>query len=127
MKFEIRDGLPFIAVQLTIKDQVIVVDNVLLDTGSATSLFSVDFLSEYGIAPEANDQIRRVVGIGGHEYVFEKQINEIKIDNLQAKDTLIQIGAMDYGFKINGILGSNLLIETNAMIDFKRLTIKSHG
>lgn len=110
MRFEIRDGLSFIEVQLTIKEQTIVVDNVLLDTGSA-----------------ASDQIRRMVGIGGHEYVFEKQINEIKIENLKAKNTLIQIGVMDYGFKINGIFGSNLLIETNAMIDFKKLTINAHS
>ena len=126
MKFSTFDGLPFIDVQLTINQQVIVVDNVLLDTGSAASLFSVDFLSGYGVLPEPNDRIREMIGIGGREYVFEKMINEIKIDELYLQDTPIQIGSMDYGFQINGILGSNFLIEARAIIDFNDLNIRAH-
>jgi phosphoglycolate phosphatase-like HAD superfamily hydrolase len=86
-----RDGLPFINVQLLIKQQIIVVDNVLIDSGSASSLFSVDYLSDFGIAPESHDQIRKMVGIGGHEYVFEKKISSIKINELIAKNITIQI------------------------------------
>ena len=123
MKFTMQDGLPFITVELIIKGIKISVNNVLIDTGSATSLFSVDYLFEYGIEPEPTDRIRRMTGIGGEEFVFEKLIDKLSIDNLIAEHPVIQVGAMDYGFHINGIIGSNILLQTNARINFKEMLI----
>lgn len=36
----------------------------------------------------------------------------------------IEIGAMDYGFPINGILGMDLLIQTRAVIDLNHLVVE---
>lgn len=38
-------------------------------------------------------------------------------------DFTIEVGVMDYGFDINGILGMDFLIETGAIIDLARMEI----
>lgn len=38
-------------------------------------------------------------------------------------DLTIEVGVMDYGFDINGILGMDFLIETGAIIDLARMEI----
>jgi hypothetical protein len=50
--------------------------------------------------------------VGGNEYVIEKRIDALIIDGVSIEDSIIQIGDMDYGFGINGIIGGDLLIRT---------------
>lgn len=38
-------------------------------------------------------------------------------------DFTIEVGVMDYGLAINGILGMDFLIETGAIIDLARMEI----
>jgi len=54
--------------------QEIALERVLLDTGSAATLFAIDEVAALGIVPEPTDQIRRVVGVGGSEFVITKRI-----------------------------------------------------
>jgi len=39
-------------------------------------------------------------------------------------DFEIEVGGMDYNFEIDGILGMDFLLNTNASIDFSKLTIE---
>jgi hypothetical protein len=39
--------------------------------------------------------------VGGTEYVYEKRIDAIELDQSVASEIKIQIGAMDYGFEIS--------------------------
>ncbi len=80
-------------------------DNVLLDTGSAGSIFSADSLSNIGLRLEVNDSVHRIRGVGGTEFVFTKCISSLSVGRLQVIDFEIEVGAMDYGFEIEGILG----------------------
>ena len=36
---------------------------------------------------------------------------------------MVQIGAMDYGFPIQGLIGADFLTETGAVLDLNRLEI----
>jgi predicted aspartyl protease len=98
-----------------------VIENVLLDTGSASTLLSVDAVAEIGIGPEPTDPIHRIRGVGGTEFVFEKHIDEVTLGSLVLKDCKVELGMLDYGFDINGILGLDFLSATQAIIDLGSL------
>src|SRR5439155_13269086 len=123
MKITIKDGLPYISVTLIFRSQQISFDEVIIDTGSTGSTFSIDKLSTIGITPEPNDPIYRVSGVGGSEFVFAKQIESLILGNLRVDNFLIEVGAMQYGFNLDGIVGMDFLLQTKAVIDLNRLEI----
>lgn len=125
MKISLRGGLPFVSVTLEHNNQFLVLENVLLDTGSAGTIFSIDEVLAIGLQYEDNDTVRRIRGVGGAEFVFSKRINSLSLEDIKTVDFDIEIGAMDYGFKIDGIIGMDLLTRIGAVIDLSRLEIKS--
>lgn len=112
-------GLPFVTVTLRANGQTLVLDHVLLDTGSAASVFKTDDLRSIGVTIEPPDRIRFMIGIGGEEAVVEKKIDGIEVGILSAQPFTIQLGALDYGVKMDGILGLDFLLNTQAILDFK--------
>ena len=110
-------------VRVTYRDEEIMLDKVIIDTGSSGTLFSLDKLENIRIKPEPNDLIHRISGIGGAEFVFVKQIDKISVGELQLTNFDIEIGAMDYGFDLDAIIGMDFLLQTNAIIDLAQLEI----
>jgi hypothetical protein len=45
------------------------------------------------------------------------------VGKLQVSDFDIEVGAMDYGFAIDGIIGTDFLLQVGAVIDLSRLEI----
>ncbi|MFT5163313.1 MAG: hypothetical protein ACI9FJ_001902 [Alteromonadaceae bacterium] len=82
MKFTLKYGLPFIKLTVIHAKSECLIQNVLIDTGSAASVFSSDLLATIGIIPEPNDELHRIQGVGGYEYVVQKTIDQICFDNL---------------------------------------------
>jgi hypothetical protein len=121
MKIRLRDGLPFITATLTHHGQQLVLNNVLLDTGSAGVIFPTDAVLAIGLTYEPDDMVHRIRGVGGAEFVFTKQVHTLMVDGLQVNDFQIEIGAMDYGFDIDGIIGMDFLVEVGAIVDLSRL------
>jgi len=50
-------------------------------------------------------------------------IDALIIDGVSIEDCIIQIGEMDYGFGINGIIGGDLLMRTKMLIDYEKCAI----
>jgi len=123
MKIEIRNGLPYTSVSLTYEGRQITLDNILLDTGSAGTIFSADKILDRGLHIEVYDRMHRIRGVGGTELVFTKRIDKLCLGELQVSDFDIQVGAMNYGVDMNGIIGLNFLLQAGAHIDFKKLEI----
>ena len=48
----------------------------------------------------------------------------ILVDSLQVNDFEVEVGAMDYGFAIDGIIGTDFLLQVGAVIDLPRLEIR---
>ncbi len=60
------------------------IDNVLVDTGSAATIFASDYVRKFGIDSESEDKIRKIVGVGGNEYVIMMGFGAVKFsDNLE--------------------------------------------
>ena len=122
MKINIKYGLPFVDLEVTFRGKKLRLDNVLMDTGSAGTIFNANVVGKIGVVPEKNDIVDTIRGVGGVEYVYVKKFDLIQFKEVSQKDFEVEIGNMDYGMKIDGILGfdficsANLVIDTNTMI-----------
>ncbi len=123
MNLSIRYELPFVTITIRYKGRNLELDNVLLDTGSAGTLFHVERLMIIGLLMEPEDMIRRIRGVGGTEFVFSKRVDELAVGDLSVSHFDIEVGAMDYGFDLDGIIGLDFLRAVRAKIDLGALTI----
>ncbi|WP_373228909.1 aspartyl protease family protein [Cohnella sp.] len=53
--------------------------NVLLDTGSAGTIFSADVVDAVGVKIEPGDFLNKIKGVGGVEVVYSKQFDFLKV------------------------------------------------
>lgn len=116
-------GLPFVNVVITYRGTLIKFKNVLIDTGSAGTIFKFDILNEIGLEIDDYDTVESIRGIGGSELVITKKVDKIQIYDLSVENFVIEVGGMDYGFDINGIIGMDFLLENRAVLDMDNLTI----
>ncbi|HEY88655.1 MAG TPA: hypothetical protein G4N98_02830 [Thermoflexia bacterium] len=121
MKIQLRDSLPYVTASLTYQGQQLAFGNILLDTGSGGVIFAVDRVLAIGLTYEPDDMVHRIRGVGGAEFVFTKQIDCLAMGELRVNDFQIEIGAMDYGFEIDGIIGMDFLVQVGAIIDLAKL------
>ncbi|OMF62979.1 retropepsin-like aspartic protease [Paenibacillus sp. FSL R5-0766] len=117
MKISEVYGLPFISIKLEFRGEVLQLEKVLLDTGSASTLLNADAVREVGMVPEEDDLVDIIRGVGGIEYVYTKSLDSITVDGTTINNFQIEIGNMDYGLEIDGILGFNFMKQTGVVIN----------
>ena len=127
MKLKLKQGLPFVSVELSYHGRSLWMDSVLIDTGSTGTIFSADQLSKVGIFLDVEDKLRRIIGVGGSEFVFTKLIQQLAVDELIVKNFHIEVGEMNYGFEIDGIIGMDFLSQVNAVVDLAQLEIYTYS
>jgi hypothetical protein len=118
-------GLPFVSMTVVFRGRELKLEKVLLDTGSASTLLNADIVQEIGMVPEGNDIVDIIRGVGGVEYVYTKYLDSIIVDEAILKDFQVEIGNMDYGMEIDGILGFNFLKQAGAVIDIGEMQLKT--
>lgn len=116
-------GLPFCDIQIEHNNKKLIIEDVLIDTGSGGTILKMDKVEEIDITIDENDTIETISGIGGEEFVYLKKIDKLLLGEFELKQFQIEIGVMDYGFIINGIVGMNFLKEIGAVINLKNMTI----
>lgn len=124
MQFVLKDNLPFTSVVIGYKGSEIEVTNVPIDTGSASSIFSADIVEQLQIVPSPQDTLQVIRGIGGTEVVFKRCIDFLELGEFRLPNFEIEVGGMDYGFMIHGILGMDFLIGSGAIINLKTMQIQ---
>ncbi len=124
MQLTLRDNLPFATVTIANKDMMTDVANVLVDTGSATTILGADIVAAIQITPSAEDVLHTIRGVGGTEAVFTRQIDMLKVGICSITDFEIEVGGMDYGFEINGILGMDFLTRAGAIINLRDMRME---
>lgn len=123
MNLKLKYGLPFTDIVLTHKGKLLSFDNFLIDTGSASTIIAAEIALDLGLGPEPLDVIKKIRGIGGTEYVYEKHIDRIQLGTKKLTHFKVQIGDMDYGFDIKGIIGMDYLIKSKTIIDLENLIL----
>ena len=124
MQLKLVDGLPFVSVHVLSGSKMVEIPDVLIDTGSASTIFAADIMATVGISPVPEDVLHTIRGVGVVEVVFLRRIDEIWLGRKQLTGFEIEVGGMDYGFAINGILGMDFLQSLGVMIDLKQLEIR---
>lgn len=124
MQLELRDDLPFVSIAVTFRGKSARVDHVLVDTGSASTVLAGHAVAAIDIAPEQDDILYTIRGVGGIETVYTRRVHHLAIEHRVLADVEIEIGGMNYGFPINGILGMDVLTRAGAIIDLSRLTLE---
>jgi hypothetical protein len=123
MRIRLEDGLPFVEATILVGGKAVALPIALLDTGSAGTLVSADLLLDQGVTAEPTDRIGSMRGIGGVEYVLRKRASEIRLGGLSLRDVEVQVGALDYGFDVDAIIGADVLLGLAAVIDLGRLEL----
>lgn len=117
-------GLPFVSVVIEYRKRRVGIENVLMDTGSAGCIFPTDLLHAVGLTYEPEDIVHRIRGVGGSEFVFAKRVDRMEVGDLVVTDFEIEVGAMNYGFPIDGIIGTDFLTSVGCIIDLERFEIR---
>lgn len=115
---KLRHSLLFCNLDIDIDDNILHFDNVLIDTGSATTLINSDYISLDG-----SEEFISIYGVGGYETVLNKHFNKIIIDNFPIDNIDLSVGELDYGIKIDMLIGLDLLSKLNANINIKDMTM----
>ncbi len=124
MQISLKDDLPFVAVTINYQGQSLTLPAVLVDTGSARTILAADLVAEIQITPAPDDTLYTIRGVGGTEVVFSRHINFIEVGDCRLSNFEIEVGGMDYGFEIQGILGMDFLRQAGAILDLSRMTIE---
>ena len=124
MRLILKDSLPFTNVQLHYHGAEIEIPDVLIDTGSASTILAAHLVAQAGIEPEMSDTLYTIRGVGGTETVFSRRVDLLKVGPSTVADFEIEIGGMDYGFEINGILGMDYMLQTGMIINLDGLSLE---
>ncbi len=123
MRINYKDYLLFTSLDLVHSGKQITIDNVIVDTGAAQTLISSDIAEDIGIVYQNGDRVVRMFGIGGEDFAFRKQVDEIKFGSANLKEYLLDFGYLDPRSGINGLIGLDLLLKVKAVIDLDTLEI----
>jgi len=125
-KLRIDNDLLLVDMELKFKGKSLHLQRVLVDTGSGSTVISTDLAETIGIVAEEKDMIYRISGVGGSEFVYSKTVDLVKLGEMQTTDFALEIGAMNYGFDLDGIIGLDLLRQLKAIINIDELKLDSN-
>lgn len=123
MQLSLRDNLPFVAVTIAYSGHTVEAKHVLIDTGSATTILSADVVARIQVVPSPDDELHIIRGIGGSEVVFSRVVDYLQIGENRLPKCEVEVGGMDYGFQIDGILGMDSLTQMGAIINLREMQL----
>lgn len=125
MDLRLSHGLPVISVTVEHQGSALQHDNVLVDTGSAGTVLKASTMARLGITRRPDDPIFTIRGVGGTEEVIIRTLDCVSIGDMSVDGFPFEIGAMDYGFPIDGILGMDFLTQVRAVIDLGAMELRA--
>jgi predicted aspartyl protease len=123
MQLTLQDDLAFTRLTITYRGATIGIDHVLIDTGSASTILAAREVAALGIVPEMDDIVYTIRGVGGSEAVFTRRVDRVTVADHALPDFEVEVGGMNYGFELNGILGMDFLTQAGAIINLHDLTL----
>ncbi len=124
MQLTLQDDLAFVRLAITYHGRTIDVDHILIDTGSASTILAARKVAGLGIVPEMEDIVYTVRGVGGSEAVFTRRVDQVAVETHALANFEIEVGSMNYGFDLNGILGMDFLRQAGTIINLRELTLE---
>ncbi|MGE6230491.1 retropepsin-like aspartic protease [Paenibacillus chitinolyticus] len=125
MNIEIKYGLPFVEVVVCYRGEQLHLKHVLLDTGSAGTIFSADVVDAIGVKVEPEDVLNKIRGVGGVEIVYSKYFDFVRTGEVSLEVFEVEIGEMNYGLEIDGTIGFDFIRAAGLVINSKELTLSA--
>lgn len=72
----------------------------------------------------AKVQLYTIRGVGGTEAVFTRRVDLLQVGPSTVDGFEIEVGGMDYGFGINGILAMDYMLQTGMIINLDALRLE---
>lgn len=117
-------NLPFTHMVIWNNGKSMFLENMLVDTGSASTILKLDKVDEIGLIATENDSFGSISGIGGKELIFYKTVEAVEVNGIRVNKFEVDIGHMNYGdFQIDGIIGMDLLQRLKAKIDTEEMIL----
>ena len=120
----LRGDLAFVTATLRYRGATVEIPDVLLDTGATSTVLNADAAAEAGVLLGHGDRLRMLRGVGGREYVFVRHVDRLAIGEHGLDNFEVEIGELDYGIEIGGILGMDFLRAAGAIIDLRDSTLE---
>ena len=124
MPLILKDNLLFTQLILAYQGKKLEIADILVDTGSGTTIIAADIVASVHIFPVQKDKLYSIRGVGGTEFVFARRVVYLQVGERRLQDFEIKIGEVSYGFGINGVLGMDFLLRTDAIIDLKLMNLQ---
>ncbi|THF83333.1 aspartyl protease family protein [Cohnella fermenti] len=86
MDLDYVGGLLFSSITIMHRGKTMIIPNVVIDTGAAESILSIDAVEELFNDYEPEDQLRFMTGIGGREASVRRKIDLVKFHSFQMQD-----------------------------------------
>jgi predicted aspartyl protease len=125
MKIDLVNGLLQTSITLIYKGQTLTIDKVVIDTGASHTLLSADIVSELGVFFKTGDEIVNAFGVGGEESCFRKTFDNVQLGSFQIENFKLDIGTLHEKIAVNGLLGLDLLMEANIILDLSTLRMRT--
>jgi len=123
MNLKLIDGLLFSSIVITHHGKLMTIRNVVIDTGAAESIISIDAVDDLFHSYEPGDQIRFMTGIGGREAAIRRRVDQVQVDTFVIKDFQLDFGRIGEYNGINGLIGLDLLIPGKFIVDLSRMQL----
>ena len=107
MNFELKHGLIWITFELIYEGNSVVIDNCIVDTGSAATAIDIDLVNfNYG----KSAIVKRLFGIGGGtQEVVSQNVGKVIIGGKELNNIEIEFGDIHAELGINGFVGNDIL------------------
>lgn len=76
-----------------------------------------------GVRIEPGDFLNKIRGVGGVEVVYSKYFDFVKAGEVSLSLFEVEIGDMNYGMEIDGILGFDFIRSAGLVIDSNELIV----
>lgn len=125
MKIDLVDGLLQTSITINYKGRALTIDKLVIDTGASQTLLSADAVADIGVYFENGVEIVSAFGIGGEEICFRKSFDSVTLGDFQVENFKLDVGALHEKLEINGLLGLDLLMSANIVLDLSNLIMYS--
>jgi predicted aspartyl protease len=121
MHIEFDGQLITTSITAEFRGKSILINDVIVDTGSSHTIFSPDILEKIGVKYEKGDYVFESYGIGGKMSFYCKTLDEVKIGDFSVRDVTVDIGMLPKDH--TGLLGLDILKTYQFIIDLERMIL----
>ncbi|WP_100012885.1 hypothetical protein [Lentibacillus sediminis] len=125
MELRIEKGILLAKVALEFHGEELLLNNVIVDTGSSDTIFDTDLLAEIGLFVDYVNGIPTVMyGVGGKGEVCNQQlVSELYVDGQSLNQFPLQLGMTQDIYGFDGFIGLDFMMKTNMVVDFAELAV----